>query len=139
MIITVVADPYKTVLEANEDNNTATLRSGPLTRLGPDLAIRKMEVFKNNIRVTIRNNGPDDLTIPVVVTMNANFGFKPFAANATTIPRLGRGRLSILVLNVGKDMPQGTVVTVHVDAGGRINEGNEANNKMTKNYIPGRP
>jgi hypothetical protein len=139
IIITAVADPYKTVLEANEDDNTAVLRSGPLTRLGPDLAIRKMEVFRNNIRVTIRNNGPDDLMTPVAVTMNATFGFKPFASDTKVIPRLGRGRLAILVLNVGKDMPQGTFVTVQVDAGDRIKEGNEENNTETKSYVLGRP
>lgn len=139
LIITVVADPYKNVGEIDEDNNTAVLKAGPLTRLGPDLAIRKMEVFKNNIRLTVRNNGPDELTTPVAVSMNATFGFRPFASTSTTIRRLGRGGLAILVLNVGKDMPQGTIVTVHVDPDDRINEGNEANNTMTKNYTLGRP
>lgn len=139
MIITAVVDPYKRVPEANEGNNSATLRSGPLTQIGPDLAIMNMEVFRNNVRVTVRNNGPGAMPRPVSVNLKGTFGFKPFAVQTKTLQPLNQGGRHIFVFNLGQDMFSGSVVTVKVDAANQIQERNERNNVTTKNYIPGRP
>lgn len=139
MTITASVDPYKRVPELNEGNNTGSLRSGPLAAIGPDLSILKTEVFSSNVRVTVRNNGPGAMPRPVTVSLNASFGFKPFASQTKTLQRLNQGGRHIFVFNLGQDMFTGSVVTVKVDAANQIQERNEQNNSMTRNYTPGRP
>ncbi|MEM2870517.1 MAG: CARDB domain-containing protein [Thermoplasmata archaeon] len=135
--LTAVVDPEQRIAEANELNNSISIRTGvPF----PDITVSQMEWFppgagageRLNVSVRVENKGPGDLTTPVSITLYANAS----ATSTLELGGLGSGRNATISFSLV--LPSASLsLSAVVDPLDRVAELSEANNRLTRLFPTG--